>query len=108
MARNTKRHGPSLRYARLREQITMEQVLSHLGHLARLRGSGPQRRGPCPVHSTGDPTDRSFAVHLQKNVFYCFAPQCQAAGTVLDLWAAVHRLPLPEAARHMAETFGIR
>jgi hypothetical protein len=30
-----------------------------------------------------------------------------AHGNVLDLWAAVHRLPLYEAAMHLAETFGL-
>ncbi len=28
----------------------MKQVLQRLGLLANLRGRGPQRRGPCPVH----------------------------------------------------------
>ena len=31
----------------------------------------------------------------------------RAQGNVLDLWAAVHRLPLYEAALHLAETFNV-
>ena len=55
----------------------------------------------------GQPADaeRTFSVHLGKNVFQCFHADCGLKGNVLDLWAAVHRLPLYEAALHLAETF---
>ena len=43
--------------------------------------------------------------NLAKGIFQCFHPPCAAKGNVLDLWAAVHRLPLYEAALHLAETF---
>jgi transposase len=92
-------------FAFLREQVGIEQVLQHLGWLDHLRGRGPQRRGPCPVH--GQPADRSrtFSAHLGKNIFQCFDADCAAHGNVLDLWAAIHQLPLYEAALHLAETF---
>jgi transposase len=92
-------------FAALRSQITMEQVLAQLGWLSRLKGSGPQRRGPCPLHAPGDARNRSFSVNLVKKVFHCFHPPCGAHGNVLDLWAAMHHLPLYQAARHLAETF---
>ena len=92
----------------LREQVTMEQVLAHLNWLSCLRGSGPQRRGPCPVHGASADRLRSFSVHLQKNVFRCFHLSCASHGDVIDLWAAVHRLHLPEAAHHLAATFNLR
>ena len=95
----------SIDYAALREQISMEQVLSHLGYTGQLRGSGPQRRGPCPVHDNDTKRHHSFSVHLGKNVFQCFHRPCAAQGNVLDLWAAVHKLPLYQAAIHLAETF---
>jgi transposase len=96
---------PRLDFAFLREHVTMEQMLEQLGLLGQLHGRGQQRRGPCPVH--GQPTDanRSFSVHLGKNVFQCFHADCGLKGNVLDLWAAIHRLPLYEAALHLAETF---
>jgi DNA primase len=50
---------------------------------------------------------RSFSVNLQKGVFRCFCPECGAHGNVLDLWAAVHGLPLAEAARHLMQTFNL-
>jgi len=100
--------GGSIDFAYLRSQITMERVLRHLGYFGRLRGSGEQRRGPCPVHGAKRDRGRSFSVHLGKNVFQCFHPPCGAAGNVLDLWCAIHQLTPYEGARHLAETFGLR
>src|SRR5262249_8834887 len=98
---------PRVDYAFLREQISMERVLAHLGLLERLRG-GQQRRGPCPLHSHPAAAERTFSVHLSKGAFRCFHAECAARGNALDLWAAVHRLPLYDAALHLAETFGLR
>lgn len=94
-------------YAALRSQVSMIQVLEHLGCLEALHGSGLQRRGPCPIHAPDDRRNRSFSVHLGKKVFQCFHPPCSAHGNVLDLWAAIHGLPLYEAARHLATTFDL-
>jgi len=99
---------PRVDYTFLREQVGMEQVLRHLGVFAQLRGRGQQRRGPCPVHRPAAGCLPTFSVHLGKNVWQCFQTGCEAHGNVLDLWSAVHRLPLYEAALHLAETFGLR
>ena len=94
-------------YAYLREQITIEQVLSHLGYLNRLRGD-KQRRGPCPLHDSTGNGKRDFSINLSKNVFRCFHPECARAGNVLDFWAAVHDLTLHQAALHLANTFHLQ
>jgi hypothetical protein len=98
---------PRVDYAFLRQQITLERVLRHLGLLEPLHGSGQQRRGPCPIH--GHATDRhhTFSVHLGKNVFQCFQADCAVHGNVLDFWAKFHRVPLYEAALQLADTFGL-
>jgi len=98
---------PRVDFAFLRQQISLEQVLAHLGLLDQLRGSGPQRRGCCPVHSHPADRERTFSVHLGKNAFRCFQKDCGVQGNALDLWAALHRLPLYDAALHLAETFGL-
>jgi len=98
-------HDGKVDFAAVRSQVSMEQVLRRLGHFDRLHGSGDQRRGPCPVHGSGDDRSRSFSVNLKKNVFRCFDPNCTACGNTLDLWAAVHKLALREAALHLADTF---
>ena len=96
---------PRVDFACLREHVTMEQVLKHLGFFASLSGRGQQRRGPCPVHSQATAPKRTFSVHLGKNVCQCFHAECALKGNVLDLWAAIHGLPLYEAAMHLAGTF---
>jgi hypothetical protein len=98
---------PHVDFAFLRQQISLEQVLKHLDLLRHLRGSGPQRRGCCPVHSHPADQERTFSVHLAKNAFRCFQKNCGVQGNALDLWAAIHRLPLYDAALHLAETFGL-
>jgi CHC2 zinc finger len=96
---------PKVDFAFLRQQVSMEQVLRHLGLFDQLRGRGLQRRGSCPLH--GQPNDRqpTFSAHLGKHLFQCFHADCGAHGNVLDLWAAIHQLPLYEAALNLAETF---
>jgi transposase InsO family protein len=92
-------------FAAIRSQVTIRQVLHRLGHLDRLQAIGSEHRGPCPVHGCDDGRNRSFSANIEKNVFRCFSPGCGAAGNVLDLWAAVHKLPLREAALDLVETF---
>jgi hypothetical protein len=96
---------PKVDFVFLRQQVTMEQVLDHLGLLANLRGRGQQRRGPCPIHAQASDPQRTFSAHLGKNIYQCFHADCGAHGNVLDLWAALQHLTLYEAALHLAETF---
>jgi DNA primase len=102
---------PQVDFAFIRRQIGMEQVLRHFGLFDQMRGSGQQRRGPCPLHArTADIASKThtFSVNLAKNVCQCFQAKCAVQGNVLDLWAAVHRLPLYEAALLLAETFHLQ
>ena len=98
---------PRVDFAFLRQQVSLEQVLAHLGLMGRMQGGGLQRRGPCPVHSHPGDRERTFSVHLGKNAFRCFQAECGVQGNALDLWSAIHRLPLYDAALHLAETFGL-
>jgi transposase len=97
---------PPIDFAYLRQQITLEQVLRHLGLFDDLRGRAPQLRGRCPFHE-GDRRQRTLSIHLGKNAYHCFQADCQAQGNALDFWAAYHRLPLYEAALHLADTFHV-
>lgn len=45
------------------------------------------------------------SVHLEQNVFQCFDAKCAAKGDVIDLWAAVKKLPLRAAALDLVQTF---
>jgi transposase len=99
---------PRVDFAFLRQQITLEQVLRHIGLFDQLRGRGQQRRARCPLHGPGTARERTLSVHLGRNIFQCFHPECAAHGNVLDFWAAMYKLPLYEAALHLAETFRLR
>jgi hypothetical protein len=59
------------------------------------------------VRSQPGDQERTFPGHLAKNAFRCFQKNCDVQGNALDLWAAIHRLPLYDAALHLAETFGV-
>jgi transposase len=96
--------GVCIDFAHLKTQLTMAQLLDQLGLLARLRGSGPQRKGPCPLHR-GDGRGRTFSVNLDKNIFYCFDASCGRKGDVLDLWASVNGMSLRQAAMDLVRTF---
>jgi len=98
----------SIDFPYLRSQITLERVLRHLGYYDRLRGSGAQRRGPCPVHGAKRSRGRTFSVHLGKNVYQCFHPPCGVTGNVLDLWCQIHQLTPYEAAIDMANVFDLK
>ncbi len=93
-------------FAHVKRQLPLAQVLDQLGLSARLRGSGPQRRGACPLHR-GDGRGRTFSVNLEANVFQCFDKTCGQKGDVIDLWAALHGLSLREAALDLVRTFGL-
>jgi hypothetical protein len=95
-------------FAELRRQVSLTDVLRRLGLLERLRGHGAQRRGPCPIHAPQAAHGRTFSVHLDKQVFRCLDPVCGAQGNVLDSWAALHKLPLRDAAVHLAESFSVK
>ena len=95
-------------FAWLRRQVTMEQVLNHVGYQAGTSQRGSQCRGRCPVHTEPGERDRSFSVDLEKNVFQCFNPHCGIHGNVLDFWAAWRRLPLRDAALDLAQTFHLQ
>jgi hypothetical protein len=52
--------GLFIDFAHLKSQLPLARVLDHLGLLEKLRGSGPQRRGACPLHR-GDARGRTLA-----------------------------------------------
>lgn len=101
----------SVDISRVRQRVNIEQVLIHLGLLSQLHGPSRQRRGPCPLHDRVDARERTFSVHLDKNVFQCFAagctPGCHASGNTLDLWAALHRCSVAQAAQQIASAFAL-
>lgn len=63
----------------------------------------PVRQGNmicCPFHD-----DRTPSMKLNEDYFYCFG--CGATGDVIDLVARLFHLPPAEAAKRLAEDFGV-
>jgi transposase len=95
-----------LDFAHRKAQLSMARVVDHLGLSPRLKGTGPQRRGPCPLHR-GDGRGRTFSVHLGDNVFHCHDARCGQQGDVIDRWAAARGLSLRDAALDLVRTFDL-
>jgi len=95
---------PGIDYRQLRRQLRMTQVLRLVGFQMTWR-RGPQLRGICPIPSCRCASRRSFSVHLVRQVYQCFA--CGAHGNPLDLWAAVHGLPLHRAALELCRAVNL-
>jgi DNA primase len=87
-------------YAALRRQLRLAQVLELVGFAPGSR-RGAQVRGPCPVHRSRTPRSRSFAAHLERQCWQCV--RCGAHGNALDLWVAVSKRPLYEAALDLCQ-----
>jgi transposase len=98
--------GIFVAFDHIKRQLSMTQVLEHLGLADRLRGKAEQRRGPCPIHR-GDGRGRTFSVKLHEGSFQCFDARCAAKGDVIDLWAALRHMSLRDAALDLVETFGL-
>jgi transposase len=98
--------GGFVDFAHLKRQLPLARVLDQLGLTARLRGTGSQRRGPCPLHR-GDARGRTFSVNLDEDVFHCFDKRCGRKGDVIDLWSAVNGMSLRDAALDLVRTFGL-
>jgi hypothetical protein len=98
--------GTYIDFGHIKQQLSLERLLGHLGLAARLHGSGEQRRCACPIHR-GDGRGRTFSVNLKDNVFTCFDAKCGKQGDVIDLWAALHDLDRRGAAIDLIRTFGL-
>ena len=95
---------PGVNFTAVRDAVSMSDVLRLLDFRLTSR-CGDQWRGACPVHGSNSPRSRSFSVDVRRGRYHCF--RCGAHGNALDLWAAVRRLPLPEAAIELCERLGV-
>ena len=94
---------PGVDFDRLRQEITMEDVLRLL-NFEPVRRKGPQLHGPCPVHRSKSPTSGTFSVNIAERRYYCH--KCHSKGNQLELWAAVHDLPIYQAALDLCRALG--
>jgi DNA primase len=81
----------------------MNQVLDLLAFVPTGR-SGSQWYGACPLHKSSSKRRRCFSVNLTLGRYYCH--RCHSHGNHLDLWAAVTKLPLHQAAIDLCQRLG--
>jgi DNA primase len=91
---------PSVDFRAVRAMVSMAEVLRLLDYPLP-RAEPDSLRGSCPVHRSTSSKSRTFSVHLKRNLFRCFS--CGAAGNHLDLYAAVTRQGLYQAALDLCE-----
>jgi DNA primase len=94
---------PGVDFNLLRAEVSMEQVLNQLNFQPTSRWAN-QWHGPCPVHGSTSPGSRSFSVNLDTGRYFCH--KCRSHGNALELWAAVHKLNIYEAALDLCRVLG--
>lgn len=92
-----------LDFRRLKQIVTVEQVLSDRGLLDGLSRRGHRLVGPCPLHGGDNPT--AFTVDVEKNVWRCFTG-CEAGGDVVELARRLTDGTFSAAARYLASLAG--
>ncbi len=91
---------PGIHFATVRTMIPLADVLNLIGFVP-CETTRAQVRGPCPVHGATSPTSRSFSANLKMHAYRCF--KCGSSGNQLDLYAAMTRLSLFDAAIALCE-----
>ncbi len=86
---------PAIDFAAVKAAITIAQVLTLLGFVARSEHAG-QQRDACPLHGSTSGAARCFSVNTNAHSFHCF--KCNRSGNALDLGAAANRLSIYDAA----------
>ncbi len=95
---------PFVDFKKVKEAVTILQVLERYGFTETLKRRGDSLRGPCPVHKGGNPT--AFRVSISKNCWNCFGA-CQGGGNILDLVSRMEEVGIRDAALLVQEWFGL-
>jgi DNA primase len=82
--------------------VKMEDVLKHYGLLDKMKQTGDNLSGCCPIHEGTNPTQ--FRVSLSKNLWNCFS-ECKNGGNVLDFIAQMEDVSIHAAAHKAIEWF---
>jgi len=87
----------------IEEIRTAANIVDVVGVHVSLRKRGKTYVGLCPFHAEKTP---SFTVSDDRQAFYCFG--CGAGGSVFDFLMRVRNLTFAEAAKELADRYGIR
>jgi DNA primase len=90
---------PEEKILEIKNTANIVDIVSEVVHLKK---TGKNFVGLCPFHSEKTP---SFTVSPEKQIFYCFG--CGAGGNVFSFLMKNQGLGFPEAARWLADRYGI-
>jgi DNA primase len=91
-------------FDRLKQSVSMEQVLGRYGLLKKLRRRGDSLSGVCPVHRGHNPTQ--FRVNLAKNCWICFG-DCHGGGSIVDFVSRMESIRIREAGLLLQDWFNL-
>ena len=91
-------------FDRLKQSVTMEQVLGRYGLLEKLRRGGDSLSGACPVHRGHNRTQ--FRVSIIKNCWICFG-DCHAGGSIVDFVSRMEKVGIREAGLLLQDWFNL-
>ena len=92
-------------FDRLKQSVTMEQVLDRYGLRERLRHSGDSLSGVCPLHQGHNPTQ--FRVSLSRNCWICFG-DCHRGGSIIDFVSRMEKVGIREAGLLLQDWFNLK
>ena len=98
------KNGRFIGFERLKQSVTIQQVLERYGLLEQLRRSGDSLGGVCPLHGGHNPTQ--FRVSLSKNCWICFG-DCHAGGSIVDFVSRKEGIGIREAALRLQDWFNL-
>ena len=94
---------PGINFDRIRNEITMEQVLALIGFEPTKR-SGDQWYGHCPLDDCSSTRHRAFSVNVVIRAYCCH--QCQSKGNHIHLWAAYTEMQVYPAVIELCRALG--
>ncbi len=93
----------SVDFAALKRELTIEQIANWLQ--LETTKVNDQLRCRCPVHDGGK---RALVITPGRGVFYCFAPQCQKGGDLIELVAHCRQIATRDAALEIQAAFSTK
>lgn len=92
-------------FAHIKRAVSLAMLLSRYGVSSSMRPLGRQHSTICPIHGGSDP--RQFVVNLGSSQWFCFSPQCNRGGGVIDFVMLREGVDARRAAELIADWFAI-
>lgn len=88
----------------IKTKLDPHAVLEFIQPGIKKKASGQELRSPCPVHGGGGA--ENFSLNLNTHNWICHSNQCKGTN-LIDLYAQSKKVKINEAAKELAEQFGI-